>query len=80
MQNGKVPRDKALMDRLPPNTAVLDDTGPTEFPVGEYGGLKVKAGVKAGGFTPLNHNRRCLRVKAGVKAGGFSAQHNRPAF
>ena len=43
MQNGKVPRDKALMDRLPPNTAVLDDTGPTEFPVGEYGGLKVKA-------------------------------------
>jgi hypothetical protein len=42
MQNGKVPRDKALMDRLPPNTAVLDDTGPTEFPVGEYGGLKVK--------------------------------------
>jgi len=44
------------------------------------GGLKVKAGVKAGGFTPLNHNRRCLRVKAGVKAGGFSAQHNRPAF
>jgi len=41
--SGKVPRDKALMDRLPPNTAVLDDTGPTEFPVGEYGGLKVKA-------------------------------------
>jgi hypothetical protein len=43
MQNGKVPRDKALMDHLPPNTAVLDDTGPTEFPVGDYGGLKVKA-------------------------------------
>jgi hypothetical protein len=43
MQNGRVPRDKALMERLPANTAVLDDTGPTEFPVGDYGGLKVKA-------------------------------------
>ena len=44
------------------------------------GRLKVKAGVKAGGYVPLTHNRRCLRVKAGVKAGGLSAQHNRPAF
>ncbi|MEJ0038479.1 MAG: hypothetical protein WDO68_20775 [Gammaproteobacteria bacterium] len=30
------------MDRLPPNTVVLGDTGAVEFPRGEYGGLKVK--------------------------------------
>ena len=28
----KVPRDAALMKRIGPNTAVLDDTGPVEFP------------------------------------------------
>jgi hypothetical protein len=39
-------------------------------------GLKVKAGVKAGGFIPLNHNRRGLRVEAGVKGGGLTAQRN----
>jgi hypothetical protein len=43
MLSAKVPRDKALIDRLPPNTVILDDTGATEFPAGEYGGLKVKA-------------------------------------
>ena len=40
-------------------------------------GLKVKAGVKAGGINSANHTRRALRVKAGVRAGGVSAQHNR---
>jgi acyl-CoA reductase-like NAD-dependent aldehyde dehydrogenase len=38
-------------------------------------GLKMKAGVKAGGIT-LNHNR-ALRVKAGIKAGGITLNHNR---
>jgi hypothetical protein len=41
--SGKVPRDKGMISKLPPNTVVLDDTGPAEFPSGEYGGLKVKA-------------------------------------
>ncbi len=40
--SAKVPRDKALIDRLPPNTVVLEDTGPVEYPSGVYGGLKVK--------------------------------------
>lgn len=39
----KVPRDKALLAKLPPNTALLEDLGPVEFPAGEYGGLKPKA-------------------------------------
>lgn len=43
MLSAKVPRDQALIDRLPPNTVILDDTGPVEFPTGEFGGLKVKA-------------------------------------
>ncbi|MEP7247588.1 MAG: hypothetical protein ABI885_28430 [Gammaproteobacteria bacterium] len=38
----KVPRDKALIDHLPPDTVVLDDTGAAEFPAGVFGGLKVK--------------------------------------
>jgi len=40
---GGVPKDKVLLDKLPPNTVVLEDTGAAEFPAGEYGGLKVKA-------------------------------------
>jgi hypothetical protein len=40
--SAKVPRDKALLDRLPANTALLEDTGAVEFPKGEFGGLKVK--------------------------------------
>ena len=40
-------------------------------------GMKVKAGVKAGGFV-TQHNRKTagVRVKAAVKAGGFVVQHN----
>jgi hypothetical protein len=34
--------DPALIAKLPPDTAVLDDTGVTEFPSGEFGGLKPK--------------------------------------
>ena len=35
----KTPRDPALMARVPPNTVFMDDTGPVEFPAGNYGGL-----------------------------------------
>jgi hypothetical protein len=38
-----IPRDPALMSQVAPNTAFLDDTGPAEFPRGEYGGLKPTA-------------------------------------
>jgi hypothetical protein len=40
--SGKVPRDKALIDRLPANTVIVDDTGAAELPSGDFGGLKVK--------------------------------------
>jgi hypothetical protein len=35
----KVPRDPGLMALVPPTTAFMDDTGPVEFPAGNYGGL-----------------------------------------
>jgi hypothetical protein len=35
----KVARDPELMALVPPNTAFMDDTGPVEFPAGNYGGL-----------------------------------------
>ena len=34
------PPDPALQAKLPPDTAVLQDTGPTELGPGDYGGLK----------------------------------------
>ena len=44
-------------------------------------GIKVNAGVKAGGFviSGPNHNRSALKVKAGIKAGTVIqlANHNR---
>jgi len=36
------PFDPELIAKLPPDTAVLDDSGFVEFPEGEYGGLRVK--------------------------------------
>jgi hypothetical protein len=45
--DARVPRDAPLMKKIGPNTAVLDDTGPVEFPRGEYGGLKLKPAAKA---------------------------------
>ena len=36
----KVPRDARLMSQVAPNTAFIDDTGPVELPLGNYGGLK----------------------------------------
>jgi hypothetical protein len=38
----KHPDDPALLAKLPPDTVLLDDTGISEFPGGEFGGLKVK--------------------------------------
>lgn len=38
----KQPIHAELGTKLPPNTAILDDTGQKEFPENEYGGLKVK--------------------------------------
>jgi hypothetical protein len=35
----KVPRDATLMALVPPDTVFMDDTGPVEFPAGNYGGL-----------------------------------------
>lgn len=45
--NEKIPADKALMDRLGPNTVVLHDTGAPELPRGDFGGLKLKPGALA---------------------------------
>jgi hypothetical protein len=41
-------------------------------------GIKVSAGIKAGGVSP-NHNRRGLAVKSNVKAGDgiVASNHNR---
>jgi len=38
---------KTLTTKLPANTVVVDDTGPAELPIGDYGGLKVKAAALA---------------------------------
>jgi hypothetical protein len=37
----RIPRDPELMGKVAPNTAFLDDTGPVEFPAGNFGGLKL---------------------------------------
>jgi hypothetical protein len=37
-----IARDESLMKLVAPNTAFLDDTGPKEFPAGDFGGLKLK--------------------------------------
>lgn len=34
-------RDKALLDKLPTGTVVIEDSGVAEFPEGEFGGLKL---------------------------------------
>ena len=38
----RIPRDPELMGKVAPDTVFLDDTGPVEFPAGEFGGLKLK--------------------------------------
>jgi hypothetical protein len=41
-------------------------------------GLKVTAGIRAGGFT-YNHNSTALKIRSGIKAGRgiFVKNHNR---
>lgn len=62
---GRIPPDPGLMAKLPANTAVLDDTGISEFPQGEYGGLKLtpKAQEVARTWKPTDDmtiSRACL--------------------
>lgn len=54
--DARVPRDEALMKQVAPNTAFIDDTGPKEFPAGDFGGLKLKpAALEAvGKWNPYN--------------------------
>jgi hypothetical protein len=40
------PVDAALVAKLPPNTALLDDSGAVEFARGVYGGLKLKPAAR----------------------------------
>ena len=54
MQSNKVAPDKTLMDRLPPNTAVLPDTGAVELPRGDWGGLKPRPKALATPRSRLN--------------------------
>jgi hypothetical protein len=42
MLSAKVPQDKAMLAKLPPNTVVLTDMGAVEYPQMEFGGLKLK--------------------------------------
>lgn len=40
--DARVPPDPELMALIAPNTAVIDDTGAVELPLGDFGGLEVK--------------------------------------
>jgi len=60
---GDPPAD--LVEKLPPDTVIIDDTGVAEFPQHEYGGLKLKpdALAKAEAWTPetdMSVSRVCL--------------------
>ena len=44
---GTVEPDPAMIAKLPPDTVVIDDTGPAEFPRMEFGGLKLNAAALA---------------------------------
>jgi hypothetical protein len=41
------PMPEDLKAKLPPGTVVIDDTGPAEFPRGEYGGLELTPAAEA---------------------------------
>ena len=41
--------------------------------------LRIKTGVKSGGFQ-FQHNQTHLRIKTAVKAGGGKANHNQTRF
>lgn len=60
----RIPRDEALMKEVAPNTAFLDDTGPKEFPAGDFGGLKLKPAAleatrKWNPYTQLTPDNAC---------------------
>lgn len=38
--------ERSLMDRFAPGTVVLGDSGATEFPPGDYGGLEINAALR----------------------------------
>jgi hypothetical protein len=38
-------------------------------------GMKVTAGVRAGGLN-IQHSRGGMKIRSGVRAGGFNIQHN----
>jgi len=57
--------DPTRVKQLPPNTVVLGDAGATEFPLGEYGGLKVTPAALAAAKTwkpqdEMTISRACL--------------------
>jgi hypothetical protein len=63
IRNDPMPAD--LKAKLPPNTVILADTGPAEFPRGEYGGLipTAKATAQADSWKPedeMTLSRVCL--------------------
>jgi len=60
----QIPRDPELMSKVAPDTAFLNDTGPKEFPAGEYGGLKprpaaLEAISKFDPHAPLSPEHAC---------------------
>jgi hypothetical protein len=60
------PVDAALVAKLPPNTAMLDDSGAVEFVRGAYGGLKLKPAARAAADawdpqSDLTVSRACAR-------------------
>jgi len=42
----RIPQDAALLKLVPPDTVLLDDTGPKEYPAGNFGGLKLTPAAK----------------------------------
>jgi hypothetical protein len=38
----RIPKDAELMKQIAPNTVVLDDRGPKDYPPGNFGGLKLR--------------------------------------
>jgi hypothetical protein len=76
---------RPLRERIESNSSEPPKKDTTMKTTKKNSGIKVTAGVKAGGFGPGgtngpgNHNRSALRIKAGIKAGTVIqlANHNR---
>jgi hypothetical protein len=59
-----IQKDEELMRQVAPNTVFLDDTGPKEFPAGDFGGLKPRPAALAAvshfdPHTPLSPEHAC---------------------